>query len=120
MKRALGSARCGFVVGVATLAAVASGCSADESPKAWNALSTCLAGKAAQKPLAERFKELRLIQLANPSKPGDKQAWPARCAKYADQLYAALPSSAEVMRRKMQQKLGCSEGKATCALPADR
>src|SRR5262245_29451688 len=88
MKRALGSDRralCGLVGGIAALAAAAtSGCSADESPKAWNALSTCLAGKAAQKPLAERFKELRLIQLANPSSPGNKEAWPARCGRYAD------------------------------------
>jgi hypothetical protein len=122
MKRALGSDRrglCGLLGAVAAISALASGCSADESPKAWNALSTCLAGKAAQKPLAERFKELRLIQLANPSSPGNKEAWPARCARYADQLFAALPSSGEVMRRQMQQKLGCAEGKSTCTLPAD-
>ncbi len=123
MKRDGGSSGrvwCGLMSGAATLAAVAGGCSSDESPKAWSALSTCLAGKAAQKPLAERFKELRSIQLANPSAPGsNKDAWPARCERYANELYAALPSSAEVMRRQMQQKLGCAEGKSTCTLPAD-
>lgn len=126
MKRALGSNR-GSTRGAlragtfAAAAALVLGCSADEAPKAWSALAACIAGKSATEPLAARFKQLRLIQLANAGKSAGKDAWPGRCGKYADALYAALPNSGTpaLLRRQMQQKFGCSEDKPTCTVPND-
>jgi hypothetical protein len=106
---------------VAAMGGLLLGCSTEEGPKAWSALSTCLAGKAAQEPLAARFRQLRLIQLANPGKSPSKDAWPGRCSRYADTLYTALPTSGTpaLLRRQMQQKFGCSDDKASCAITND-
>lgn len=104
-----------------TIAGLVAGCSADEAPKAWSALSTCLAGKSAQEPLATRFKQLRLIQLASTPKDTAKDAWPGRCNRYADALYVALSNSGTpaLLRRQMAQKFGCSEDKPSCNIPND-
>jgi hypothetical protein len=126
MKRAQGSdkgaVRTAFGASVlCTVAGLVAGCSADEAPKAWSALATCLAGKSATEPLATRFKQIRLIQLASTPKSTAKDAWPGRCGQYADKLYASLENSGTpaLLRRQMQQKLGCSEDKPTCAIPND-
>jgi hypothetical protein len=126
MKRALdshGSALRGTraILALGTVAGFLLACSEDESGKAWNALSTCLAGKAAQQPLAERFQQLRLIQLGNGNASAGKDSWPSRCDRHADTLYAALPTSGapSMLRRQLQQKLGCTDGKASCKLPTD-
>lgn len=101
-------------------AALALGCSSAEAPKAWNALSTCLAGKAAAEPLVTRVQHLRLIQLAHTAPNASQEAWPARCGSYADELYAALPSSGNgsLMRRKLGERFGCAEEKGSCKIVA--
>jgi hypothetical protein len=98
-------------------------CSSDDTPKAWNALATCIAGKDAASPIAVRVQKLRLIQLGNAI--GDaataKDAWPKRCNGYADELFATLPTSGEtaLLRSKMTEKLHCNENKGSCTLPTD-
>ncbi|HEY4159721.1 MAG TPA: hypothetical protein VGM29_16535 [Polyangiaceae bacterium] len=94
------------------------GCSTDDGQKAWNSFTSCLAGPAAQAPLAARLAQLRLIQLASPSAAAPKDAWPARCEPSVNELYNALSSSGDtaVLRRKLHEKLGCSDGAATCKL----
>jgi hypothetical protein len=94
------------------------GCSNEDAPKAWNALSTCLAGSAATAELPQRVKALRQIQLANASVPASKDAWPARCSQHANELYAATSSSGEgaILKRKLQERLNCAEDKASCAI----
>jgi hypothetical protein len=99
---------------------LAVGCAGDDTPKAWSALSTCLAGKAAKEPLPARVQAMRLIQLAGAASAA-KDAWPKRCAPYADDLYASLGTSADtaLLRGKMEQKLRCSPTKGSCTLPTD-
>lgn len=105
------------------LAASASmGCDSDETPKAWNALASCIVGKDAASPIAARVQALRLVQLANAS--GDaaaKDGWPQRCNGYADDLFATLPTSGEsaILRGKLRDKLGCTETKGSCKLRND-
>jgi hypothetical protein len=100
---------------------LALGCSSDAAPKAWNALSACLAGKSAQGPALERVQQLRLIQLANAGTPAKADGWTARCGAYADELYAALPTSGNgsMLRRKLEERLGCKEDKGSCKLVGD-
>jgi len=97
------------------------GCSSDQAPKAWSSLSTCLAGDAATAALPLRLKQLRLIQLSNPSVPDAKDAWPGTCMKYANDLFAALDTSGKpgMLRRKLEEKLGCAEAKSSCKLTND-
>lgn len=97
------------------------GCSENASGKHWSALMTCTLGKAASAAPAERAKQLRLIQLSNPGTDGKADAWPARCATYANQLYASLESSGNQasLKRSLQSKLGCSESKPSCVLNSD-
>lgn len=111
---------------VVTLAMAAIGCTESGAGKAWSSLSICAMGKAAQGEPAERMKQLRLIQLSNPdatSSGNDKKAdaWPGRCATYANQLYAALETSGKQasLKRSMQSKLGCSDAKPSCVLNSD-
>jgi len=121
----LGVERCG--TGVLTLAAVAAcawlaaGCSDDKASKSWSALSTCLAGDAATSALPVRLRQLRLIQLSNPSVPEPKDTWPGPCMKYANDLYGSLDSSGKpgMLRRKLEEKLFCAEGKSSCKLAND-
>jgi hypothetical protein len=96
----------------------AAGCSSEEAPKAWNSLSACLAGKTASAPALARVQHMRLVQLANAAPTASKDAWPARCAPYADELFAALPSSGSgsQLQRKLGEKLGCTEEKGSCKL----
>jgi len=105
----------------AACAWIATGCSSDQAPKAWSALSTCLAGDAATSALAVRIKQLRLIQLSNPPLPDPQNAWPDLCMKYANELYGSLDSSGKpaMLRRKLEEKLFCAQGKASCKLVND-
>ena len=109
-----------FSAAVACVGFVA-GCSDDKAPKAWSALSTCLAGDAATAALPVRLKQLRLIQLNNPSLPEPKDTWPGPCTKYANDLYASLDTSGKpaMLRRKLEEKLSCAEGKSSCKLAND-
>jgi hypothetical protein len=103
-------------------ACAAVGCNSDETPKAWNALATCIAGKDAPSPIAVRVQKLRQIQLGSASADAaNKDAWPKRCATYADDLFATLPTSGEnaLLRSKLREKLHCTETKGSCMLPSD-
>jgi len=106
---------------VATAALVSlTGCGDDASGKAWGALSTCLAGPAASAPVAERVPKIRAIMLgAGPST--SKDAWPKRCAPYADDLYTSLDDSGKpaILKRKLHERFGCTDQKGSCALTAD-
>src|SRR3954471_18660918 len=86
-------------------------CSEGDAQKSWNELSTCLAGPAAQSPLAVRVAQLRSIALANSASANQKSGWPARCAAPADDLYAALGTSSEgaLLKRKLHERLACGE-----------
>jgi hypothetical protein len=97
------------------------GCSENASGKHWSALMACTLGKAASAAPAERTQQLRLIQLSHPGTDGKADAWPGRCATYANQLYASLESSGNQasLKRSLQSKLGCSEGKPSCVLNSD-
>ncbi len=103
------------------LASSAGGCAGDQAPQAWNALSTCLAGDAAQGELPARLKQLRQAQLASPPPADGKEAWPATCNKHANDLYAALDTSGrqDLFRRKLRERLGCEDEKTTCKLAND-
>ena len=96
-------------------------CSDGDAQKSWSALSTCLAGPAAQSALAARVQQLRSIELANSATATKKDGWPARCGAPADDLYAALGSSSEgaQLKRKLHERLGCSDTKGTCSPPTD-
>jgi hypothetical protein len=96
-------------------------CSEGDAQKSWSALSTCLAGPAAQSALAARVQQLRSIELANSVTLTKKDAWPARCGAPADDLYAALGTSSEgaQLKRKLHERFGCSETKGSCSPPTD-
>lgn len=124
MKKLSAERRGGDVVTLSAAAAcvwLGAGCSNDQAPKAWNALATCLAGNSATAALPARLKQLRLIQLNNPSLPEPKDAWPGSCLKYANDLYGALDTSGKpgMLRRKLEEKLSCAEGKSSCKLTND-
>jgi hypothetical protein len=93
------------------------GCSGSDAPKAWSALATCLAGPAAAAPLVERASKLRAALLASVGTTGT-DAWPSRCNRHAEALYAAtgdVPS----LHRALKEQVGCKDEGAHCALPAD-
>ena len=96
-------------------------CSEGDAQKAWNELSTCLAGPAAQSALAVRVARLRSIALGNTATLGAKTGYPARCGGPADDLYAALGTSSEgaILKRKLHERLACADQKGTCTLPTD-
>jgi hypothetical protein len=97
------------------------GCAGDQAPQAWNALSTCLAGDAAQGELPARLKQLRQAQLGSAPAADGKEAWPATCNKYANDLYAALDTSGkqDLFRRKLRERLNCEDEKASCKVAND-
>ena len=94
------------------------GCSENQGSKAWSALATCVVGDAAQSSAAERMKQLRAIQLSTAGNTEKSNAWPVRCATYANQLYDALDSSgaSAALKRNLQSKLGCGTDKPSCVL----
>src|SRR3954471_1265936 len=96
-------------------------CSEGDAQKSWSALSTCLAGSAAQSALAARVQQLRAIELANSATLSKKDGWPARCDTPADDLYAALGSSSEgaQLKRKLHERFGCGDTKGSCTPPTD-
>ncbi len=96
-------------------------CGDDTSGKHWSALATCLAGPAAAAPVAERVPKLRQIMLGNPASAASKDAWPKRCAPFADDLYASLDGSgkAGVLKRKLHDRFGCTDAKGSCAITGD-
>jgi hypothetical protein len=93
-------------------------CSNNDASKSWSSLAACVVGDAASEPTSERMKQLRAIQLSNAGKPDKPDAWPARCATYASQVYAALDSSGPSagFKRSLQSKLGCGSEKPSCVL----
>jgi hypothetical protein len=93
------------------------GCHGSDAPKAWNALSTCLAGPAAASPLVERVQKLRAALLAGAGAKG-KDAWPARCNSYAETLYSATGDVA-LLHRTLKERVGCKDEGAHCTLPVD-
>lgn len=93
------------------------GCHGSDAPKAWNALSACLAGGAAASPLVERGQKLRSALLASVGTKG-KDAWPARCNGYAESLYSAT-GDVPLLHRALKDRVGCKDEGAHCALPAD-
>jgi len=94
------------------------GCSENQGSKAWSSLATCVVGDAAQSAPAERMKQLRAIQLSYANNGDKANTWPARCATYANQLYAALDGSgpSAALKRNLQSKLGCGGEKPSCVL----
>ncbi len=114
--QAAGSWQLGSIISITVLASA--GCSDNQASKSWSALATCVVGSAAQSPTPERMKQLRAIQLSNAGKSDKPDAWPARCATYANQLYAALDSSGNSagLKRNLQSKLGCGSDKPSCVL----
>jgi len=108
------------IVAAATALVGVTGCGDDPSGKAWGSLSTCLAGPAASAPVAERVPKIRAIMLGNPPSTS-KDSWPKRCAPYADDLYASLDDSGKpaILKRKLHDRLGCTDQKGTCALTDD-
>jgi hypothetical protein len=108
-------------LGLLTCCLIGAACSEDRSAKSWSALATCLAGSAAQAELPARMQHLRGVQLGSPQTPAAKDAWPERCMSYANELYQALPTSGKpaMLRRKLQEKLGCADDKASCTLAND-
>ena len=100
--------------------AATAGCSKSDPAPSWNTLASCLAGKAAQADLPTRLKLLRQSELAAAGETG-KDRWPARCAPSANQLYDALVAGDDqpILRRKLEEKLGCAPEKQSCAFPAD-
>lgn len=121
----VGSRECSTLRVSTCLAATAAllsltGCGDDASSKAWGALSTCLAGPAASAPVAERVPKIRAIMLGNPPS-ASKDAWPKRCAPYADDLYASLDDSGKpaILKRKLHDRFGCTAQKGSCALTSD-
>ena len=97
------------------------GCGEDSSAKNWSSLATCLAGPAAGAPVAERVPKLRQILLGNSPPSSAKDAWPGRCASFADELYPALDKSgkAALLKRKLHDRFGCTDQKGSCKIVAD-
>jgi hypothetical protein len=64
---------------------------------------------------------MRSIALGNQPRSGQKSAWPARCAGFADELYGALGAGSEtaLLKRKLHERLACTEHRGTCTLPTD-
>jgi hypothetical protein len=106
-------------IGMGALSLVA--CSDDASGKHWSELATCLAGPAASAPVAERVPKLRQVMLGNPPNPNAKDAWPKRCAPYADDLYASLDNSGkpQLLKHKLHERFGCTDTKGSCAIASD-
>jgi len=93
------------------------GCHDADAPKAWSAFSACLAGPAAAAPPVERVQKLRMALLASAGTKG-ADAWPARCNRYAETLYAATGDVA-LLHRALKERLACADEGAHCALPTD-
>jgi hypothetical protein len=106
---------------VPALAALSTGCGEEASGKHWNELATCLAGPAAGAEVAERVPKLRAVMLASAPPSAAKDAWPGRCAQYADALYPALDKSGKtaLLKRKLHDRLGCSDQAGSCKIPGD-
>jgi hypothetical protein len=106
-------------IGMGALGLVA--CGEDASNKHWSELATCLAGPAASAPVAERVPKIRQVMLGNPPGATSNDAWPKRCAPYADELYASLDSSGKpsLLKRKLHERFGCTDTKGSCAIAND-
>lgn len=97
------------------------GCSEDTSGKNWSALATCLAGPAASAPVVERVPKIRQMLLGSAAPAGAKDAWPARCATMADDLYAGLDKSGKtaMLKRKLNERFGCTDSKGSCKITGE-
>lgn len=103
------------------LAGCVTSCEGDRAPAAWSSLSTCLAGNARSADLPTRLRQIRQIQLNRLDANASVDGWPGRCMKHANELHAALDTSGKpaLMRRSLEAKLGCAEGKSSCKLAND-
>jgi len=108
-------------LGLLFVASSLAACSEGNAQKSWNELSTCLAGPAAQSALSVRVAQLRSIALGNTATLSEKSGYPARCAAPANDLYAALGTGSEgaLLKRKLHERLACSDDKGSCTLPTD-
>jgi hypothetical protein len=81
-------------------------------------LNCTLGSEGVKADAAGRQTQLRLLQLSNPGTDGKSDLWPGRCAVHANELFNSLESSGNQasLRRSLQSKWGCSEGKATCVI----
>ena len=104
MKHRGGFASTPALVLVASSLVALTACSEDTSGKNWSALATCLAGPAANAPVVERVPKIRQMLLGSVAPAGAKDAWPARCATIADDLYVGLDKSGKtaLLKRKLQ------------------
>jgi hypothetical protein len=95
-------------------------CGDDAGGKSWSALATCLAGPAAAAPVTERVPKIRQIMLGNPP-TASKDAWPKRCAPFADDLYASIDNSGKtaLLKHKLHDRFGCTDAKGSCAIAGD-
>jgi hypothetical protein len=98
-----------------------SACSEDASGKNWSALASCLAGPAANAPVVERVPKIRQMMLGSTAPAGAKDAWPARCATMADDLYAGLDKSGKtaLLKRKLHDRFGCTDSKGSCKIAGE-
>jgi hypothetical protein len=96
-------------------------CGDDNSGKSWSSLATCLAGPAAAAPVTERVPKLRQIMLGNVTVGASKDAWPKRCATFADDLYTSIDGSGKtaLLKRKLHDRFGCTDKKGSCAIADD-
>jgi hypothetical protein len=96
-------------------------CSEDSTGKNWSALATCLAGPAANAPVVERVPKIRQMLLGNSAPSAGKDAWPARCAPMADDLYAGLDKSGKGagLKRKLHDRFGCTDSKGSCKITGE-
>jgi hypothetical protein len=95
------------------------GCTENHASDAWSSLLNCTLGSEGVKAdAAGRQTQLRLLQLSNPGTDGKSDLWPGRCAVHANELFNSLEGSGNQasLRRSLQSKWGCSEGKTTCVI----
>jgi hypothetical protein len=121
MKQRGGFASTPALVLVASSLVTLSACSDDTSGKNWSALATCLAGPAANAPVVERVPKIRQMMLGSAAPAGAKDAWPARCATIADDLYAGLDKSGKtaLLKRKLHDRFGCTDSKGSCKIAGE-
>jgi hypothetical protein len=110
--RALVFGGVGGVVVLGVVLALVLGRGEDRASLAFSALSRCMIGE----PLRDgenvffRIREVELGERLRPSGSGD-DAWPARCAPHATELYGAIDGSGRtaLLQRLLREQLGCGD-----------
>lgn len=89
-----------------------------DANKHWSSFSRCLIGPpvASGENVFFRLREAELGSKGAPAPEG--QAWPARCAPYATDLYNAIDGTGEttLLKRLLSEGLGCAQGQP-CKFP---